>query len=171
MPRLAELSDCEVADSVAQLFGEIERSGGNVPPIYRVLAHSPRMVATWHKFSAPLRGPGDLTPGLRELAVLRVSHVTGSGRQWSHHSQLASAAGIADDKIEAVRADASFRSFSEVERRVLRLADRVGSGADVDQGAFMKVLEVLGEAQTVELIVVASYYRCLAGLLSAFGLT
>jgi AhpD family alkylhydroperoxidase len=170
MARLALLGNDEVADSVAQLFAEIERTGAGVPPIYRLLAHSPRMVRTWHEFSAPLRGPGELPPDLRELIVLRVAHVTGSARQWSHHSELARAAGVPQDKIEAVRGDVSFGSFSTAERRALRLADRVGSAAEVDLATFTDVLEVLGSTKTVELVVLASHYRCLAGLLSAFGL-
>lgn len=171
MLRLAPLSDDEIDDSVAHLFNQIAQEGAHVPPIYRVLAHSPRMVHTWHEFSAPLRAPGGLPVDLKELAVLRVAWVTGSTRQWSHHSELAHAAGVSEDKIEAVRGDPNFPSFSATERFVLHLADELGTAAGVDSTTLAGVLEALGSAQTVELIVVASYYRCLASLLDAFGLT
>jgi alkylhydroperoxidase family enzyme len=171
MPRLAPLGSDEVDDSVADLFNQIAQTGAPAPPIYQVLAHSPRIVHTWHEFSAPLRAPGDLALDLKELAVLRTAHVTGSARQWSHHTELARAAGVSDDKIEAVRSDPGSGSLSSTERLILQLADQLGTATGVDNVTFAGVLAALGSAQTVELIVVASYYRCLATMLDAFGLT
>ena len=165
MSRLPALADAELAAPVADLFDQIVRGGGAVPPVYRVLAHSPRAVAAWHGLSAPLREPGALPLDLKELVVLRVAHLTGSTRQWAHHRELAVAAGIDQRKIDAVRAGDDPGVFTATEQAALRVADRL------DEETLLAVLDDLGAEQTVELVLVVSYYRCLAGVLAAFGLT
>ena len=169
--RLPPLADDRLDGSVARLFAELAAGGSAVPPVYRVLAYSPRTVRAWHDFAAPLRATGSVPPGLRELAILRVAHTTGSDRQWRHHRELAVAAGIPPATVDAVRGDPASGPFSSTERAVLRLAGELAAGGAVAEATFAGVLTALGAEQTVELVVVLTYYRGLAGVLAAFGLT
>jgi 4-carboxymuconolactone decarboxylase len=121
--------------------------------------------------SAPLRGPGSVPLDLKELTILRVAHATGSDRQWTHHSGLAAAAGVVPGTLEAARGDLDGGPFTATQRSVLRLADELCAGGAVAESTFASVLAAVGAEQTVELVVLVNYYRGLAGVLAAFGLT
>jgi 4-carboxymuconolactone decarboxylase len=161
---LAPLTAEQAEPSVAALFAELEATGAGVPPVYRMLAHSPRMLEAWHGFAGPLRGSGDLPVAVKELAILRTAHLTGSDRQWRHHLPLAEAAGVTAAQLDAVRADPDALGPGAA------LAGAMCGGADPAQ-AMAAARAELGDAQAVELAMTITYYRCLAGLVAAFGLT
>ncbi|MGI5129853.1 carboxymuconolactone decarboxylase family protein [Pseudonocardia sp. CA-107938] len=165
---LAPVTAEQAAPPVAELFAEFARTGAAVPPVYRMLAHSPRMLQAWHGFAAPLRAPGDLPADVKELAILRAAHVTGSARQWRHHLPPAAAAGVTPAQIEAVQNDPE--SLDGAAGAAVALAGALCDGTDATT-ALARARESLGDALAVEVVVTITYYRCLAGLVGAFGLT
>lgn len=168
MAALSALADEQVGPPVSELFEEFVHAGAPVPPVYRMLAHSPRMLQAWHGFAAPLRAPGDLPADVKELAILRVAHLTGSSRQWRHHVPLADAAGATLDAVEALRSDPDILTGTVA--AAVRLASALCQGDDAAP-ALEEVRSALGDDRAVELVVTITYYRCLAGLVAAFGLT
>jgi alkylhydroperoxidase family enzyme len=167
---LTPLTSEQADPAVAALFAELETTGA-VPPVYRMLAHSPRMLAAWHGFAAPLRAPGDLPPLVKELAILRAAHLTGSDRQWRHHLPLAEAAGATSAQLAAVREDTASEPLGAGSLgAAVALAGALCEGGD-PAPAVARARAELGDALAVELVVTITYYRCLAGLVGAFGLT
>ncbi len=170
MPRLHLLSDGEVGSSVRSVFDEIAGPGGAIPPVYRLLAYSPEALRAWKDFAWPLRQAVAIPPDVRELVILRVAHLSGSARQWRHHRQLALESGESAERIDAL-AEADIADRYDVgDRAALRLADEMVAAGRVADATFSAVLEVFGPEQTIEIVVVVAYYRCLADVLNALDL-
>ena len=74
-----------------------------LPPlnIFRVVASLPETLRPFLQLGGSLLGGSHLTPTERELAILRVAHVTGSGYERHQHEQLARAVGLSEADIDA----------------------------------------------------------------------
>jgi alkylhydroperoxidase family enzyme len=170
VPRLLPLSDDPVGRTARSVFDEIAEPGGAIPPIYRLLAYSPAVLRAWKDFAWPLRQAIAVPPDVRELVILRVAHLSGSARQTRHHRQLALESGQSAAKIDALaEADIADR-YDPGECAALRLADEMVAAGRVADATFAAVLEAFGPEQTIEIVVVIAYYRCLADVLNALDL-
>ena len=68
-----KLLEKEDADPMVQaIYQKIEESGGEVINLLKALAHSPKICRDWNRMGITLLLKGDLSPRLRELAILRV---------------------------------------------------------------------------------------------------
>jgi alkylhydroperoxidase family enzyme len=135
-----------------------------------MLAHSPKVLRAWKDFAWPLRQAVAIPPDVRELVILRVAHLSGSARQWRHHRQLALESGQSAEKVDALaEADIADR-YNAGERAALRLADEMAAAGRVADATFSAVLEAFGPEQTIEIVVLIAYYRCLAAVLNALDL-
>ena len=72
-------------------------------------------------------GPRSLTRCLRELAILRVAHLTPHAEyEWIQHVGIAKAVGATDDQIAALDSgDIGAACFSDLEQMVLRFTTEV----------------------------------------------
>src|SRR5262249_16774452 len=92
--------------------------------LYRVLAHSPRAARSLNTLARYVRDGSRLDPRLRELAILQVSYLTGSGWGFSHHLRIGREVGVSDDDIRAIGAETAGRptQFDPLAKLVLRAA-------------------------------------------------
>ena len=87
---------------LAAMFAEVRARGWQVPNLYRVLGHAPRMLRAWLDFAWPLRLDAQASRLLRELLILRGSQVSGTRYEWVHHVPMALAAGVTQAQIDAL---------------------------------------------------------------------
>jgi alkylhydroperoxidase family enzyme len=71
--RLARLTPDEVEGDTRTIFDTFMRTRGNVPNLFRVAAHRPRIVQTLHAHMQAVMGPGEVSVLLKELLSVRVS--------------------------------------------------------------------------------------------------
>lgn len=92
--------------------------------IFKVMAHSPKLMYDWLKMATPLLGDGlSLSPRLREIAILRVAQHARSEYEFGQHIPIARAAGLTGEEIAALKDYESTEQFSELERAVIRYVD------------------------------------------------
>jgi alkylhydroperoxidase family enzyme len=153
--------------ALAEMFAEVRARGWQVPNLYRVLGHAPRMLRAWLDFAWPLRLDAQTGRRIRELLILRGAQVSGTRYEWVHHVPMALAAGVTPGQIDALDDDwSSCALFSGSEKAVLRLADEVTRGP----GASAECIAALGQqgysdAEITELTLTASFYVCVSRFL------
>ena len=169
MPRLP-LTPLQAGDPItAEVFEVFAREGRDPISLYRVLAHSPRMLRAYAGLAQGLRYQAETPRALRELVILRIGQLTGSEYEWAHHRAMAQAAGVPGEQVAALADWRSSEHFDEVERAALRCADEIHALALGDE-AFAALEAALGASATVELILLAAFYETVARLIQAFGL-
>ncbi|HCB05123.1 MAG TPA: hypothetical protein PLZ93_00935 [Nocardioides sp.] len=171
--RLEPVSDDEAATEAVAVFEQFRSAGAAVPPLYRVLAHAPDQLRAWDGLAGAMRGSVALELPLDVPVVLRVAHVVGSNRQWRHQVGRAGAAGLSTTQLEALRSaqPGDHPGFDDGQRAAIAVATSVGRGDRPSDGDFIALVEALGVERTIAVVMRATYFRALAGLLAAFDLT
>jgi AhpD family alkylhydroperoxidase len=163
VPRVTDWSvdpeTVEAYDKAIALFGHIS-------DLFAALGHAPTVLSGWIDLTRRLRHDLAVDPRLHELLVVRVSQCTGAAYPETAHRRLALACGVRPEQLEAIAEWPVSEEFSTTERAVLQFAEQVAA-AQAGPEQTTALMELLGERQTTELLVVASFYCCVGRVTKA----
>jgi len=155
---------------VEHLYRKIESQGQTVINLYKVLGHCPNIGLNVERLGSSLRKGQELSPRLRELAVLRVGDLAKSEYEFSKHSVIGLQAGLRKEQIESINKWESSPEFNEEERTVLAYADEVERDIRVKDETFARLRSFLSEHAIVELTVAIGYYGMVSRFLVALDI-
>ena len=163
MSRISRLDRSEVAPEIATLYDKIFAVRGNVPNMFRVMAHRPEIFATMQAHFAAVLNTGTVSTKLKELIIVRTSQINETPYCLASHTILARKLGWSDDQL-ANLADWPQRSdFTPAEKAALRLAETVTRDANqVSDEQFAELSGFYSEGEIVELL-------CAIGLFNYFN--
>jgi uncharacterized peroxidase-related enzyme len=163
MSRISRLDRSQVAPDIAALFDKVFALRGNVPNMFRVMAHRPEIFATMQAHFAAVLNTGTVSTKLKELIIGRTSQVNETPYCLASHTILARNLGWTDDQLSHL-ADWSRRDdFSPAEKAALRLAETVTRNANAVTGEqFAELRSFYSEGEIVELL-------CAIGLFNYFN--
>lgn len=121
MPHLPPLSNEESGPARAALDA-LQSKLGQVPNMYRTFAHSPRVLDAAISMAQAIRT--DLDAKLRELAYLKVTHLTDCHVCWHYHEAAARRVGVTDDQLRNLGAFEQSDAYSPLEKDILRFAEQ-----------------------------------------------
>ncbi len=136
-------------------------------PFDAMLRH-PAVGEPLQALGAALRYRGTLSDRSRELVILRVAGVRGSAFERAAHEPIARRAGLTDDQLAALAADAVVGWADPVEHTADVAARTLLHHDPVDDDIHRAWVDVLGEAGLVEVTALVGYYGLLADLLRVF---
>ena len=73
MARLTRLSPGQVAPSLRDLFSKFLAERGNIPNMFRIVAHRPEILESMVAAFRAVMGPGTVQVRLKEMLAVRVS--------------------------------------------------------------------------------------------------
>jgi uncharacterized peroxidase-related enzyme len=163
MSRISRLDRSEVTPDLAALFDKAFSQRGNVPNMFRVMAHRPEIFATMQAHFGAVLNTGTVPAKLKELIIVRTSQVNQTPYCLASHIILARGLGWTDDQL-AHLADWSHRDdFTPAEKAALRLAETVtGNAHEVTDEQFAELRSFYSEGEVVELL-------CAIGLFNYFN--
>lgn len=152
------------------LFDRLERER-KLPTanLFRALAHAPQILDGFISYANTLRG-AELSPKLRELAILTVGHCTSSAYEIAHHQSHGQKAGLSAEQLGAVPAFESSPLFDEEERAVMALARESTLRVDVSEPTWRNVAAFLSERQLVELVLTVGWYNSGVRIMGALAI-
>lgn len=131
------------------------------PPLntFRMFAHAPQAGCAWLGVTAALLNQLDLSPALREAAILQVARETDCLYMWAQHARLARRARVGEGLIRVIdRGGAIGARDASDEALVRRAAQEAATGGRVTAATFDRVIERLGDRAAVELVMVIGHY-------------
>jgi len=163
MSRISRLECSEVAPEIASLYDKIFAVRGNVPNMFRVMAHRPEIFSTMQAHFAAVLNTGTVSTKLKELIIVRTSQVNQTPYCLASHTILARNLGWSDEQLSHL-ADWPARSdFTPAEKAALRLAETVTRDANgVSDQQFDELRSFYSEGEIVELL-------CAIGLFNYFN--
>ncbi|MCC0003108.1 MAG: carboxymuconolactone decarboxylase family protein [Methylobacteriaceae bacterium] len=164
MPRLPLIEDNK-DPRIAKIYEEVTGSGRGFPNLYRLLGHAPKMLQAWCDFAWPLRADATTPRALRELMILRGAQIMGADYEWVHHLEMARAAGVPQEKIDALADWRESDLFAPDERAALRLADEITHGPGASAEAMAEAQTHFDAGAIVELTLTSSFYACVGRML------
>lgn len=163
MSRISRIDRSKVTLDIAALYDKVFAQRGNVPNMFRVMAHRPEIFATMQAHFAAVLNTGTVSTRLKELIIVRTSQINETPYCLASHTILAKGWGWSDDQL-AHLADWSQRDdFTPAEKTALRLAETVTRDARaVTDELFAELRRYYSEGEIVELL-------CAIGLFNYFN--
>lgn len=163
MSRISRLDRSEVSADLAALFDKAFTLRGNVPNMFRVMAHRPEIFATMQAHFAAVLNTGTISTKLKELLIVRTSQVNDTPYCLASHTILARNLGWSDDQLGDLAEWPRREDFTPAEKAALRLAETVTRDAHaVSDGQFAELRSFYSEGEIVELL-------CAIGLFNYFN--
>ena len=159
MARLRYRERDELPEDYRYLFDNLSRDSGRVGNLFKVMAHSPRLLHQFMRLGSDLRSKTRIDPRLRELAILTVGRLTDTPYEYVHHIAIARRAGVTEEQIDGLPVWERHPAFSEQERAVIRYAETVTRHVRVSDEVFNAVRAFLDDEQMVELALNVAYYN------------
>lgn len=152
------------------LFDRLERER-KVPTanIFMALANAPAMLDGFLSYANSLR-EGQLSPKLREMAILTVGHVTDTEYEVAHHQSHGLKAGISPEQLKAIQHFETSELFSAEEKAVMAFAKESTLKVHVSDTVWHQLAAFLSERQCVELTLSVAWYNSGVRLMGALAI-
>ena len=142
-------------------------AGGLAGP-FNAMLYAPEVGRSLQELGTAIRFRTELTPRIRETAILVVAQAWDSAYERSSHEPIGRDAGLTEPEIEALRAGTDPGFADEPERVAYQVARALTGPADLDDEQYATATATLGEQALVELSTLVGYYATLALQLRIF---
>ena len=152
-----------------QLSAEIRETLAKLPPlnVFRMVANAPASFRGFLELAMSILTKSEFDVRKREIAVLRVAHVTHSNYEWIQHVAVARRAGVRDEEMAVIAAEDPVRSLTEEDNLLCRVADEISREVRLSDEALQRIVERYGVRQATELILCVSYFNMLSRFLES----
>lgn len=136
---------------------------------FAVMVYSPVLGSILEQLGAAIRYRADLSPRLREIAILQVAHAVGSEFEWWAHARIAKAVGLSTAELDALARD-SYPGIDEAEQALVELCRILLGEQSLTDSEFARFRAELGISTILEVTILVGYYRMLAQLMTVFDI-
>lgn len=164
MARIPYPDPATLPEEVATLLGKSAPLN-----VFRMMAHAPTAIGPFMRFGNALLLKGELDPLLREMAILRVGHLSGAAYEVQQHERIARQLAMPAEKIAALAQGPAAPVFDAVERAVLVFTDDVVAHVKAGPAAWDGVRAHLSDREVLELTLSIGFYMMVSRVLETFG--
>lgn len=170
-PRLPLLKDVDPDSELGQLLDLTLSRHGEPLNIFAVLAHNPKLMKRFNLLGGLLINKGLLPPREREIVILRIGWNAQSEYEFGQHILIGREAGLTDDEIDALGSDTCLEDhpWADEDRDLVVMADELCADDCVSDLTFARLRQRWNEAELVELVICAGFYRMVSGFLNTMG--
>ena len=153
----------------ADLSTEIRETLQTLPPlnVFRMAANAPASFKPFVDLAFSILLQSELDPYKREIAVLRVAHVTRARYEWVQHVALSKRLGVTDDEITKIAVDGPVTTLGAEGNLLCRVADEISRDVRLSDDALAEIVARYGVRQATELIFCVSYFNMLSRFLES----
>jgi uncharacterized peroxidase-related enzyme len=163
MSRISRLERSQLSAETATLYDKAFAQRGNVPNMFRVMAHRPEIFATMQAHFAAVLNTGTVSTRLKELIIVRTSQVNETPYCLASHTRLARILGWTEEQLTHLAEWRDRTDFTPAEKAAVRLAETVTRDAHaVSDEQFAELRSFYSEGEIVELM-------CAIGLFNYFN--
>ena len=165
MARIPLIQPEAVGGDLEDFYDAVTGMVGRVPHSIRTLAHAPLLAMLLLPFNAATQRewPGTRLSGrIKEMVVIKTSHVNGCDYCYAHNTSLGQAAGITHEQIIDLSSDDYMESsqFSEREKMAVLWAEHVTRNTARERGdVYERVKAQFSDAEIVELTLVCAMFN------------
>jgi 4-carboxymuconolactone decarboxylase len=176
-PRIPFIKREEWTDGAIEVFTMMERDeavreearkNGSKMNMINVLAHHPRIAIPFLEMAKALFLI-NLSMRLREIAVLRLAHLSNCEYEWFQHVAIGKYAGLTDADIEAIRAGEPADDWSEIDGLVMEAVDELEKTDTISDGLWERLSKHFDRQLMFEFIFMISSYKMTAWILNAMA--
>jgi len=152
-PRISRLTRDEVAAETGEIYDRYMQQRGNVPNMFRTVAHRPEIFQTMIAHFEAVLNTGTLPLKLKELVIVRTSQLNDCEYCLNSHTRIAKKLGWSDDQLAHLEDYALRNDFSLQEKTGLRLAELMTRNErPFTDAEWQEMRDVFSEGEMVELM-------------------
>lgn len=160
MPRISRLGRKDVGEQAGAIYDRYMRQRGNVPNMFRTVAHRPEILATMIAHMEAVLNTGTLPTSLKELVIVRTSQLNGCEYCLASHSLIAKKLGWSEEQIAGLTAFETRDDFSAAEKAALRLAERLTRNErPLNDEEFAELRQFYDEGEIIELMAASGLFN------------
>ena len=169
-PRIQPISLDDVKDpELAQTLAGALTLDGRPLNIFGVLGRHPKLLKRFNLMGGFLLNKGLLPDRERELVILRIGWNANAVYEFGQHTVIGLRCGLTRDEIAALTQAPGTHDWSADDRALIALADDLAADDCVTDATWAALATRWNDAELVELLVVAGFYRLVSGLLNSAG--
>jgi uncharacterized peroxidase-related enzyme len=163
MSRISKLERSQAVPEISTLYDKIFAQRGNVPNMFRTMAHRPEIFSTMMAHFSAVLNTGTVSTKLKELIIVRTSQINVTPYCLASHTILAKGLGWSDDQLDNLSAWRTREDFTSAEKAAIRLAESVTLDANgLSDEQFAELQSFYNDGEIVELL-------CSIGLFNYFN--
>jgi 4-carboxymuconolactone decarboxylase len=162
---LDEVTDDELRTTLA---GALTLDGRPLN-IFGVLGHHPKLLKRFNLLGGFLLNKGLIPERERELVILRIGWNARAVYEFGQHTVIGRRCGLSDVEIEALTKAPDEHVWSADDRALVAMADELSADDCVSEPTWAALSTRWSEAELVELLVLAGFYRLVSGFLNSAG--
>ena len=161
-PALPLPTDDEIAPEILETLQKL-------PPlnVFRMAANAPASFQPFIDLALSILAFSEFDKLKREIAVLRVAHLTRSHYEWTQHVRVAQSLGMDGETIEKIRCDGPVTTLGDEGNLLCRVAEEMTRDVRLSDGALEQILARYGTRQATELIICCAYFNMLSRFLES----
>ncbi len=148
---------------------EHARENGSTMNLLNVLAHQPGIAVPFLELAKALFGI-ELSMRLREIAVLRLAHLSNCEYEWFQHVAIGKFVGLTDADIEATRTGKPADDWSEIDTLVMAAVDELEETDTISESLWERMGKHFDQRLMFEFIFMISSYKMTAWIVNAIAL-
>ena len=166
--RYAEIPFDKLTPEQQEGFQSLMESRGRLPGPAKIYVHNAKLAKVLGPLGAHFRGPYSLSEREREIAVCIVNSQFHTAYATNAHERAAKAAGLPNDKVEAILAGLP-TSFSDTREQVVyEMGICLSNSRWVSKGLYERALEALGHVGVTDVIGLMGFYTTVAMTLAFY---
>jgi alkylhydroperoxidase family enzyme len=166
-PRIEPITEFD--GELAEIMATALTHDGTPLNIFGTLGTHPKLLKRFNLLGGFLLNKGQLPPRERELVILRVGANARAEYEFGQHTVIGRTCGLTDDEIVALTRRADDHPWSDDDRALIALADDLHADDCVSDRTWADLATRWTDAQLVELLIVAGFYRMVSGFLNSTG--
>jgi alkylhydroperoxidase family enzyme len=161
-PRISLPTDDELPPEISEVLNKL-------PPlnVFRMMARAPESFRPFMEFAFSILAKAEFDTRKREIAVLRVAHMTKAKYEWVQHVAVAKGVGVTQEEIDRIGVDGPVDGLDEEGNLLCRVADEISRDVRLSDEALAAIIERYGERQAMELILCCAYFNMLSRVLES----
>jgi len=146
------------------------REGGIAVNLSNMLLNAPASIKEFNATGGTILFNSEFDARKREIAVLRIAHITKAAYEWHHHRNFGKAVGVTDEEIEKITVEGPVTALDEEGNLLCRIADEITLDIRLSDEALAEALERYGPRQTTELILCCCWFNLVSRFLESTGI-
>lgn len=169
-PRIEPISLDDVDDEeLAATLATAITLDGRPLNIFTVLGHHPKLLKRFNLLGGFLLNKGLIPERERELVILRVGWNARAEYEFGQHTVIGQRSGLTDIEIAALTRAPHDHPWSADDRALIALADDLALDDCVSDGTWLALGVRWSDAELIELLILAGFYRLVSGFLNSAG--
>ena len=166
--RYAEIPYDQMTPEQQEGYRSLIETRGRLPGPNKIYVHNPKLAKVIGPLGAHFRGGYSLSEREREIAVCIINSKWHSAYPTSAHERAAKAAGLPNDKVEAILSGLPTSFADKREQVIYEMATCLSNSRWVAQGLYERAVEALGHVGITDVITLMGHYTSVSMTLAFY---